>query len=111
MVTGSCPSAIKLRFRLLRPKPAKICWLETTIGKRGALYELSRQARARWCHRVLCRHRCSFKEPLFCLRRRLEVLEADHALSNTHLEFGQMAGILLFAMIASKGPSGVTGTG
>jgi aerobic C4-dicarboxylate transport protein len=31
--------------------------------------------------------------------------------TNTHLEFGQMVGILLFAMIASKGASGVTGTG
>lgn len=31
--------------------------------------------------------------------------------TNTHLEFGQMIGILLFAMIASKGASGVTGTG
>ena len=31
--------------------------------------------------------------------------------TNTHLEFGQMLGILLFAMIASKGASGVTGTG
>jgi aerobic C4-dicarboxylate transport protein len=31
--------------------------------------------------------------------------------TNTHLAFGQMIGILLFAMIASKGASGVTGTG
>lgn len=31
--------------------------------------------------------------------------------TNTHLEIGQMVGILLFAMIASKGASGVTGTG
>jgi aerobic C4-dicarboxylate transport protein len=31
--------------------------------------------------------------------------------TNTHLELGQMMGILLFAMIASKGASGVTGTG
>jgi aerobic C4-dicarboxylate transport protein len=31
--------------------------------------------------------------------------------TNTHLEFGQMVGILLFAMVASKGASGVTGTG
>jgi aerobic C4-dicarboxylate transport protein len=31
--------------------------------------------------------------------------------TNTHLAFGQMAGILLFAMVASKGASGVTGTG
>ena len=31
--------------------------------------------------------------------------------TNTHLELGQMVGILLFAMIASKGASGVTGTG
>jgi aerobic C4-dicarboxylate transport protein len=31
--------------------------------------------------------------------------------TNTHLAMGQMLGILLFAMIASKGASGVTGTG
>jgi aerobic C4-dicarboxylate transport protein len=31
--------------------------------------------------------------------------------TNTHLALGQMLGILLFAMIASKGASGVTGTG
>jgi aerobic C4-dicarboxylate transport protein len=31
--------------------------------------------------------------------------------TNTHLAIGQMAGVLLFAMIASKGASGVTGTG
>jgi aerobic C4-dicarboxylate transport protein len=31
--------------------------------------------------------------------------------TNTHLTLGQMAGILLFAMLASKGASGVTGTG
>ncbi len=31
--------------------------------------------------------------------------------TNTHLSFGQIAGILLFALIASKGGSGVTGTG
>jgi aerobic C4-dicarboxylate transport protein len=31
--------------------------------------------------------------------------------TNTHLSFSQEAGILLFAMIASKGASGVTGTG
>jgi len=31
--------------------------------------------------------------------------------TNTHLALGQMAGVLLFAMIASKGASGVTGTG
>lgn len=31
--------------------------------------------------------------------------------TNTHLSFGQVAGILLFALIASKGGSGVTGTG
>jgi aerobic C4-dicarboxylate transport protein len=31
--------------------------------------------------------------------------------TNTHLELGQIIGILLFAMIASKGASGVTGTG
>jgi aerobic C4-dicarboxylate transport protein len=31
--------------------------------------------------------------------------------TNTHLAFGQIVGILLFAMIASKGASGVTGTG
>lgn len=31
--------------------------------------------------------------------------------TNTHLTFGQIAGILFFALIASKGGSGVTGTG
>jgi aerobic C4-dicarboxylate transport protein len=31
--------------------------------------------------------------------------------TNTHLSLGQEAGLLLFAMIASKGASGVTGTG
>lgn len=31
--------------------------------------------------------------------------------TNIHLSFGQLFGILLFAMIASKGASGVTGTG
>ena len=31
--------------------------------------------------------------------------------TNTHLALGQEAGILLFAMLASKGASGVTGTG
>jgi aerobic C4-dicarboxylate transport protein len=31
--------------------------------------------------------------------------------TNTHLSFSQEAGLLLFAMIASKGASGVTGTG
>ncbi|HTC67835.1 MAG TPA: C4-dicarboxylate transporter DctA [Candidatus Acidoferrum sp.] len=31
--------------------------------------------------------------------------------TNTHLALGQIVGILLFAMIASKGASGVTGTG
>ncbi len=31
--------------------------------------------------------------------------------TNTHLAWGQILGILLFAMIASKGASGVTGTG
>ena len=31
--------------------------------------------------------------------------------TNTHLALGQMLGVLLFAMIASKGASGVTGTG
>jgi aerobic C4-dicarboxylate transport protein len=31
--------------------------------------------------------------------------------TNTHLSFGQSAGILAFALIASKGGSGVTGTG
>ena len=31
--------------------------------------------------------------------------------TNTHLALGQMIGVLLFAMIASKGASGVTGTG
>ena len=31
--------------------------------------------------------------------------------TNTHLALGQMVGVLLFAMIASKGASGVTGTG
>jgi aerobic C4-dicarboxylate transport protein len=31
--------------------------------------------------------------------------------TNTHLALGQMVGILLFAMVASKGASGVTGTG
>jgi len=31
--------------------------------------------------------------------------------TNTQLDFSQMVGILLFAMIASKGASGVTGTG
>jgi aerobic C4-dicarboxylate transport protein len=31
--------------------------------------------------------------------------------TNTHLAFGQMVGLLLFAMVASKGASGVTGTG
>jgi aerobic C4-dicarboxylate transport protein len=31
--------------------------------------------------------------------------------SGTHLSWGQMGGILLFALIASKGGSGVTGTG
>jgi aerobic C4-dicarboxylate transport protein len=31
--------------------------------------------------------------------------------TNTHLAIGQILGILLFAMIASKGASGVTGTG
>jgi aerobic C4-dicarboxylate transport protein len=31
--------------------------------------------------------------------------------TNTHLAIGQIVGILLFAMIASKGASGVTGTG
>lgn len=31
--------------------------------------------------------------------------------TNTHLAAGQMIGILLFAMVASKGASGVTGTG
>ena len=31
--------------------------------------------------------------------------------TNTHLAVGQMVGILLFAMVASKGASGVTGTG
>jgi len=31
--------------------------------------------------------------------------------TNTHLALGQMMGILLFAMVASKGASGVTGTG
>ena len=31
--------------------------------------------------------------------------------TNTHLSLGQIAGILLFALVASKGGSGVTGTG
>jgi aerobic C4-dicarboxylate transport protein len=31
--------------------------------------------------------------------------------TNTHLDLSQMLGVLLFAMIASKGASGVTGTG
>lgn len=31
--------------------------------------------------------------------------------TNTHLSFGKIAGILLFALFASKGGSGVTGTG
>ena len=31
--------------------------------------------------------------------------------TNTHLSFGQITGILLFALVASKGGSGVTGTG
>jgi aerobic C4-dicarboxylate transport protein len=31
--------------------------------------------------------------------------------TNTHLALGQMVGLLLFAMVASKGASGVTGTG
>jgi aerobic C4-dicarboxylate transport protein len=31
--------------------------------------------------------------------------------TNTHLSFGQIAGILVFALFASKGGSGVTGTG
>ncbi|HEX4594109.1 MAG TPA: cation:dicarboxylase symporter family transporter, partial [Bryobacteraceae bacterium] len=31
--------------------------------------------------------------------------------TNTHLSFSQEAGLVLFAMIASKGASGVTGTG
>lgn len=31
--------------------------------------------------------------------------------TNTHLALGQMLGILLFSMVASKGASGVTGTG
>jgi len=31
--------------------------------------------------------------------------------TNTHLSFGQVSGILLFALVASKGGSGVTGTG
>jgi aerobic C4-dicarboxylate transport protein len=31
--------------------------------------------------------------------------------TNTHLALGQMVGIVLFAMVASKGASGVTGTG
>jgi aerobic C4-dicarboxylate transport protein len=31
--------------------------------------------------------------------------------TNTHLSFGQISGILLFALFASKGGSGVTGTG
>jgi aerobic C4-dicarboxylate transport protein len=31
--------------------------------------------------------------------------------TNTHLAVGQIVGILLFAMVASKGASGVTGTG
>jgi len=31
--------------------------------------------------------------------------------TNTHLSYGQIAGILLFALFASKGGSGVTGTG
>jgi aerobic C4-dicarboxylate transport protein len=31
--------------------------------------------------------------------------------TNTHLAVGQMIGLLLFAMVASKGASGVTGTG
>ena len=31
--------------------------------------------------------------------------------TNTHLSMGQIAGILLFALVASKGGSGVTGTG
>ena len=31
--------------------------------------------------------------------------------TNTHLSLGQVAGILLFALVASKGGSGVTGTG
>jgi aerobic C4-dicarboxylate transport protein len=31
--------------------------------------------------------------------------------TNTHLALGQMVGILLFSMVASKGASGVTGTG
>jgi aerobic C4-dicarboxylate transport protein len=31
--------------------------------------------------------------------------------TNTHLSFGQIASILLFALVASKGGSGVTGTG
>jgi aerobic C4-dicarboxylate transport protein len=31
--------------------------------------------------------------------------------TNTHLAIGQMVGLLLFAMVASKGASGVTGTG
>jgi aerobic C4-dicarboxylate transport protein len=31
--------------------------------------------------------------------------------TNVHLSLGQLLGILLFAMIASKGASGVTGTG
>jgi aerobic C4-dicarboxylate transport protein len=31
--------------------------------------------------------------------------------TNTHLALGQLLGILLFAMVASKGASGVTGTG
>jgi aerobic C4-dicarboxylate transport protein len=31
--------------------------------------------------------------------------------TNTHLSLGQIAGVLLFALVASKGGSGVTGTG
>jgi aerobic C4-dicarboxylate transport protein len=31
--------------------------------------------------------------------------------TNTHLSWGQIAGVLLFALVASKGGSGVTGTG
>lgn len=31
--------------------------------------------------------------------------------TNTHLAVGQMVGLLLFAMVASKGASGITGTG
>jgi aerobic C4-dicarboxylate transport protein len=31
--------------------------------------------------------------------------------TNTHLSLGQIGGILLFALVASKGGSGVTGTG